>query len=115
MRVPEHQAEIDTAARQQRRYRLAHATPIAEPISTAPTQVPLAVPPREASRLLSIGQSTLYALLRAGELHSFRIGNSRRISVQSIADYMARQLAARDRMMSGPQPTAAETSTNAAA
>jgi excisionase family DNA binding protein len=56
----------------------------------------LAVPPREASRLLSIGESTLYALLRAGELQSFRIGNARRISTQSIADYITRQLAARD-------------------
>jgi excisionase family DNA binding protein len=54
---------------------------------------PLAVSPREASRLLSIGESTLYALLRAGELHSFRIGNARRISTQSIVDYVARQLA----------------------
>jgi excisionase family DNA binding protein len=55
---------------------------------------PLAVAPREASRLLSIGESKLYELLRAGELASFHIGNARRISTQSIVDYVARRLAA---------------------
>src|SRR5262249_32733225 len=32
---------------------------------------PLAVPPREASRLLSVGMSRLYQLMRTGELESY--------------------------------------------
>jgi excisionase family DNA binding protein len=51
------------------------------------------VPPREASRLLSIGESKLYELLRAGELSSFRIGSARRISTKSILDFVERQTA----------------------
>jgi excisionase family DNA binding protein len=52
----------------------------------------VAVPPREASRLLSIGESKLYELLRAGELSSFRIGSARRISTKSILDFVERQI-----------------------
>ena len=52
----------------------------------------LAVPSREASRLLSIGESKLYELLRAGELSSFRIGSARRISTKSILDFVERQI-----------------------
>jgi excisionase family DNA binding protein len=74
---------------------LSHATSLESLPTRAEVPLALAVPPREASRLLSIGESTLYALLRAGELQSFRIGNARRISTQSIADYITRQLAAR--------------------
>src|SRR5262249_58755683 len=54
---------------------------------------PLAVPPREASRLLSIGMSRLYQLMRTGELESYRDGRSRRITMASIQKRMARQLA----------------------
>jgi hypothetical protein len=54
---------------------------------------PLAVSPLAASRLLSIGISSLYGLLRAGELDSFHCGRMRRITTQSITDYVARQLA----------------------
>src|SRR5262245_56124830 len=54
---------------------------------------PLAVPPREASRLLSVGMSRLYQLMRTGELESYRDGRSRRITMTSIQKRMARQLA----------------------
>jgi excisionase family DNA binding protein len=54
---------------------------------------PLAVSPREASRLLSIGISHLYALMRAGELDNFHCGRARRIPIQSIQEYVARRLA----------------------
>jgi len=54
---------------------------------------PLAVPPREASRLLSVGMSRLYQLMRTGELESYRDGRSRRITMASIQKRMARQLA----------------------
>jgi hypothetical protein len=62
----------------------------ARPSSSA---APLAVSPLAASRLLSIGTSSLYNLLRAGELDSFHCGRMRRVTMQSITDYIARQLA----------------------
>jgi hypothetical protein len=38
--------------------------------------------------------SRLYELMRAGELESYRDGRARRITMRSIRDRMARQLAA---------------------
>ena len=54
----------------------------------------LAVPPREAAAILRIGETTLQTLLNSGELASFRIGTARRISTDSIRQYVARQIAA---------------------
>jgi excisionase family DNA binding protein len=73
-------------------YNLTSAT--AETKSSAAC-VPLAVPPREGCRLLSVSPATLYSLLRTGELESFNIGRARRISTQSISDFISRQIAAR--------------------
>ena len=58
-----------------------------------PSVTPLAVPPREACRLLSLGISRIYALMRAGELDSYGDGRARRITVASIHGYVARRLA----------------------
>jgi excisionase family DNA binding protein len=60
------------------------------------TELPtaLAVPPRAAAALLSIGTTKLQELLASGELSSFRIGAARRISTDSIREYVARQIAA---------------------
>jgi len=57
------------------------------------SEPPLAVPPREASRLLSVGMSRLYELMRAGELESYEDGRTRRITMASITAYVARRLA----------------------
>ena len=65
---------------------------------------PLAVPPRDACRLLSIGMSRLYRLLRAGELPSYWDGRARRIPVASIHDYVARRLADANTSRQGKQP-----------
>src|SRR5262245_58243845 len=54
---------------------------------------PLAVPPREAARLLSVSLTRLYELMRAGELVSYRDGRARRITTASIHQRMARQIA----------------------
>lgn len=43
----------------------------------------------EAAESLRIGKSTLYELIAGGELRSVRIGRSRRISVDSLAAYVA--------------------------
>jgi excisionase family DNA binding protein len=65
---------------------------------TSPTQEtflgPLAVPPRQACRLLCIGLTRLYELLHAGELESYRHGRSRRITIASIRAYIVRHLRA---------------------
>ena len=54
----------------------------------------IAVPPRAASRMLSLSLSKVYELLRAGELASYSEGKARRVIVASIENYVARQLAA---------------------
>ena len=48
------------------------------------SDLPLAVPPKDAWRLLGCSNSTGYELLAAGELDSFRLGRARRITVDSI-------------------------------
>jgi hypothetical protein len=66
-------------------------------LPTTPTNtVPLAVPPREAGRLLSFSLGKIYTLMRSGQLDSFQDGGSRRITVESIRRYIARQLARAD-------------------
>jgi excisionase family DNA binding protein len=66
---------------------------------------PLAVPLREACRLLSIGREYACRLLRNGELKSYADGpRRRRITMASIHQYIERQLAAADN--SGGQPAA---------
>ena len=44
--------------------------------------------------MLQVGLSHLYGLLRSGELDSFYSGRVRRVTVQSIENYITRQLAA---------------------
>jgi excisionase family DNA binding protein len=61
--------------------------------ASTPSVTPLAVPPREACRLLSLGMSRIYALMRAGELDSYGDGRARRITVASIHKYVSRRLA----------------------
>ena len=42
----------------------------------------------EAGNYLKIGRSTLYSLLRRGELKSLRIGGSRRITIKQLVDFI---------------------------
>jgi excisionase family DNA binding protein len=55
---------------------------------------PLAVSPKQACLLLSIGNTHLYDLLHAGELDSYLDGSARKITVESIRRRIARLLAA---------------------
>jgi hypothetical protein len=55
---------------------------------------PLLVRPRDAWRMLGCGNTRGYELLTSGELVSFLDGRARKITVQSIHAYIARQLAA---------------------
>ncbi|MFE4676178.1 excisionase family DNA-binding protein [Streptomyces sp. NPDC056723] len=47
----------------------------------------------EAARRLSIGRTTCYALIRAGELESVPVGTLRRIPADAPAAYVARRRA----------------------
>ena len=53
----------------------------------------LLVSPRQALRLLDISNSSLYALLRSGELQSLHVGRSRRIPIEAIKEFVAKRLA----------------------
>ena len=54
---------------------------------------PLVLRPREAWRLLGIGNTRGYELLSAGELESFKDGKSRKVTMASIKRYIERRLA----------------------
>jgi excisionase family DNA binding protein len=53
----------------------------------------LLVKPKRACQMLNCGITHLYELLAAREIQSFKDGKSRKIVVQSMRDYIARQLA----------------------
>jgi hypothetical protein len=61
---------------------------------TGPSVEPLLVRPRDAWRMLGCGNTRGYALLAAGELVSFLDGRARKITVESIHQYIVRKLAA---------------------
>lgn len=47
----------------------------------------------EAARRLSLGRTTLYALLKADQITSVRIGRLRRIPAEALTAYTARLIA----------------------
>jgi excisionase family DNA binding protein len=64
---------------------------------------PLAVSPRQACRLLGIGNTRLYQLIGKGDLVSYREGRARRITMVSIRARVA-HLAGSDNTSAVPQP-----------
>jgi excisionase family DNA binding protein len=52
-----------------------------------PTLVALTV--EEAARRLSVGRTTMYALLASGEIPSVTVGRLRRIPAEALNDYVA--------------------------
>ncbi|MGH9070608.1 MAG: helix-turn-helix domain-containing protein [Acidimicrobiales bacterium] len=44
----------------------------------------------EAAEALSVGRSKLYELLASGQLESVRVGGCRRVSVDSLIDFVGR-------------------------
>jgi excisionase family DNA binding protein len=66
---------------------------------------PLAVSPRQACRLLGVGNTRLYQLIGVGELASYRDGRARRITVESIRRRIARLVAAADANSAALQTT----------
>ncbi|WP_369183666.1 helix-turn-helix domain-containing protein [Streptomyces sp. Y1] len=55
----------------------------------------------EAARRLSIGRTTMYALIRDGEIETIPIGRARRVPAEAVANYV------RARMQKNPTPIAA--------
>lgn len=56
----------------------------------------LGVPPKAAKEVIGCGTTKLYELINSGELDSYFIGRSRRITTASIRAYVARQLDQRE-------------------
>jgi excisionase family DNA binding protein len=64
----------------------------ASTVAVAETQPDLMVllTVEEAAQRLSIGRTTMYALLKAGQINSVRIGRLRRIPAEALTAYTAR-------------------------
>lgn len=54
------------------------------------TPTPRLVKVKEAARLLGIGRSKTYELIRGGDLEAVAIGRSRLVPVDAIDDFVAR-------------------------
>ena len=51
---------------------------------------PLLLTPEEAAAVLRVGRTTIYALMKAGELHAVHIGRSCRLSRAELERYVRR-------------------------
>lgn len=60
--------------------------------SSVPPMSKLLVKPGEASELMGVSRSTIYELMRSGELESVLIRSSRRIPIVAIERYIERLL-----------------------
>ena len=49
----------------------------------------LLVTPEDAAQMLSLGRTTVYALLQTGDLFSVRVGRARRIPIGAIEAFVA--------------------------
>ena len=70
-----------------------------EPRRDVPTGNPLLLTPEEAATVLRIGRTTMYALMKAGDLRPVHIGRSCRISRAELERYVRR--------LEAPEPIAA--------
>ncbi|MEW1911549.1 helix-turn-helix domain-containing protein [Kitasatospora sp. NPDC085895] len=60
------------------------------PTEFDPTLVALTV--EEAARRLGIGRTTMYALIRTGEVPSIPIGRLRRVPAEALPEYIRRRM-----------------------
>ena len=66
-----------------------HLTDTARPLNIELTLFTV----EEAAGWLSVGRTTVYALLKDGQINSVRIGRLRRIPVEALTSYTARLVA----------------------
>jgi len=57
---------------------------------------PVLLRPEEAADALRVGRTTVFELIKSGDLRSIKIGHLRRIPVAALADYVAK--------LDGPPP-----------
>jgi excisionase family DNA binding protein len=57
-------------------------------------EAPLVASPNQTMRAIQVSRKKLYELINNGELESYTEGESRRITVKSINEYVERRLAA---------------------
>jgi excisionase family DNA binding protein len=55
---------------------------------TTITELRLLLRPEEAARVLGLGRTKVYDLMRSGSLRSVKVGNSRRVSMAALADFV---------------------------
>jgi excisionase family DNA binding protein len=58
---------------------------------SSPSDMPLAVSPADAARMVGIGRTKLYEALGSGSLTSFKIGTRRLIRVSTLQDWLESQ------------------------
>jgi len=67
-----------------------------DPAESTPRPAPRALPerilltPEEAAETLRIGRTSLFGLIKSGEIESIRIGGMRRIPVEALNSYIER-------------------------
>jgi excisionase family DNA binding protein len=65
----------------------------AQPVSPARRDLsdvpPLLLTVKEAARVLRVGRTTVFGLIRSGRLSSVQIGSARRISLRSLESFVA--------------------------
>ena len=61
------------------------------PRTPKPPPDPSLVTLTEAGRILSVSRSTVYRLIRQGDLEVMRVGNRPRVTLRSIAAYVDRE------------------------
>ena len=64
---------------------------------------PLLLTPEEAAKVLRIGRTTIYALMKAGELRPVHIGRSCRLSRAELERYVLRLESPRSRASTRPR------------
>jgi excisionase family DNA binding protein len=60
------------------------------PTPTLDVVPPVLLTPEQAARALGLGRTTVYALIRDGELRSVRLGRSRRIPYAHLIEFVER-------------------------
>src|SRR3954464_4387275 len=76
----------------------------ADRLPTAGRDEPLLLTPEEAARLLRIGRTTVYALMKAGDLRPVHIGRSCRLPRAELERYVNRLHAPEPTERRRPQP-----------